>query len=199
MHDMQDEKTISVGAWIRIKPLWPGIWRVSRVLSGFNESQWRLDATPTQSHQVLLFCDRIVNNDWKRSFRTQCCESSYATLLDSEDANKLESQLDADSKLREAFAKYQATSHPIDLIANVALGGMDEEIVTQFLSDCDEMLSHRIEAGLTVNGVLQSLDQRDLLKYLSKNPKRVTLQLTCVDHEVRSNEFVFRKYRTRNG
>jgi hypothetical protein len=140
-----------------------------------------------------------VNNDWKRSFKTQGCEASYLELLNPDEANKLESQLSADTRLSEAFAKYQTAPHPIDLVANIALGGMSDETVTQFPSICDEMLRQRIESGLTVNEVLQSIFERDLPKYCSVYPVQVTLQVTCVDHETRSNEFVFRKYRILKG
>jgi hypothetical protein len=195
---MDEQEKISVGAWIRSR-VFPGIWRVSRVLSGFNELRWSLEAPARQSTRILVFCDRVVNNDWKRAFKTQCCEISYVTLLNPDDCSKLGSVLSADARLREGFAKYQALPHPIDLIGNISFGGMSEETVREFPSICDEVLGEHIGSGLTVHEVLELLEQRGLLEYRAMSPTRATLQLTCVDHEVRSNEFVFRRYRTRYG
>jgi hypothetical protein len=192
-------RIVSVGSWVKIGSLWPGIWRVSRVLSGFNESRWSLKAPITQSRRTLVFCDRIVNDDWKRSFKTQCCEVSLVTLLDADHSDKLASLLSTDLDLAKAFEEYQAKPHPIDLIANISFGGMSAEAIGQLSSACDQALRLRIEAGLTITEVLEALSDRDLLEYQTKIPRSLNLQLTCLDHEVRSNEFVFRKYRVRNG
>jgi hypothetical protein len=121
--------TINRGTWVRLPSLWPGIWRVSRVLSGFNEIQWDIDAAPVRSSQTLLFCDRIVNDKWNRSFATQSCEISYAVPLSSDELNELESHLAAG--LMDSFQKYQSTPHPIHLIANISLGGMPDELANQ--------------------------------------------------------------------
>jgi len=193
------DEAISVGSWIRIDPLWPGIWRVSRILSDFDELRWNLDKPVTQSHRSILFCDRIVNDNWKQSFNTRSCEISLVGLLNAEDSSQLKSLLSKDLQLQEAFEKYQSLPHPIDLIANVPFGGMSEEIAGQFTSACDEILRSRIDAGLTVDELLELLKHRGLLGYQSVHPKQVSLQFTCVDHEVRAKKFVFRKYRLRSG
>lgn len=185
--------TIKDGAWVRLRSLWPGIWRVSRVLSGFNEIQWDLDATPVRSSRTLLFCDRVVNDKWKRSFATQSCEISYAAPLSSDELSELESHLDAG--LTDSFREYQSTPHPINLIANISLGGMPDELANQFPSVCERILAARIGEGLTVPETLKLLAAEDLMRYKSQNPTRVTLQLTCVDHEINLNEFVFREFR----
>jgi|SRR5580658_7563842 hypothetical protein len=188
--------TIVEGAWIRVKALWPGIWKVSRVISGFNEIQWNLDAAPVRSTRTLIFIDRIVNDKLKRSFRSNCCEVSYASLLNESELEQLETLLASDSALRESFAKYQSTPHPLDLIANISLGAMSDELAGRFPSICDEIFGPCIEQGMTIPEVLPKLAERDLIQYKSKNPARVTLQLTCLDRELRSSDFVFRRYRT---
>jgi hypothetical protein len=193
---MSERPKVSVDDWIRISTLWPGIWRVSRVLAGFNELRWSLDQEPFKSDRILLFCDRIVNDNWKRSFSTRSCDASYVTLLSNEESTTLESVLASDPKLKDSFDEYQATPHPLDLIANVSLGGLNEELVAHFPQICDEMLRPRIEQGVTAREVLELLQARDLIRNIAANPLRVTLQLRSVDHEVRSNEFVFKHYRT---
>jgi hypothetical protein len=166
---------------------------VSRALSGFNEIQWDLDATPIRSSRTLLFCDRVVNDKWKRSFATQSCEISYAAPLSSDEVNELESHLDAG--LTESFRKYQSNPHPIHLIANISLGGMPDELVSDLPSMWERILAPRIGPGLTIPEVLKLLAAEDLIRYKSQNPTRGTLQLTCVDHEIKLNEFVFREFR----
>ena len=184
---------ITDGTWVTMRSLWPGIWRVSRTLSGFNEIQWDLSATPIRSSRTLLFCDRVVNDKWKRSFATQSCEISFAAPLSSEGLNELESHLDAD--LKDSFRKYQSKPHPIHLIAKISLGGIPDELVSDLPSMCERVLVPRIGQGLTTPEVLKLLGDEGLIRYKSQNPAQVTLQLTCVDHEIKLNEFVFREFR----
>jgi hypothetical protein len=58
------------------------------------------------------------------------------------------------------------------------------------------MLRPRIEQGVTAREVLELLQVRDLIRNIAANPLRVTLQLRSINHEVCSNEFVFKHYRT---
>lgn len=179
--------------------LWPGIWRVSREISGFNEIQWDLEAPPVRSTRTVLFCDRIVKDKWNRSFTARSCEISYASPLSSDELNELENHLAADDALTDSFRKYQTTPHPLHLIANISLGGMTYDVVGGIPSVCEQILSSRIEQGLTVTDVLKLLAEADLIQYKSQNPTRVTVQLTCLDHETNSNEFVFRGFRILRG
>jgi hypothetical protein len=73
---------------------------------------------------------------------------------------------------------------------------MSDELAGRFPSICDEIFGPCIEQGMTIPEVLPKLAERDLIQYKSKNPARVTLQLTCLDRELRSGDFVFRRYRT---
>jgi hypothetical protein len=93
-------------------------------------------------------------------------------------------------------SSYLATPHPLDLIANISLGGLNDEQVAQFSQICNEMLQSRIEQGITAKDVLELLEVRDLIRNIAANPLRVTLQLRSINHEVLSNEFVFKSYRT---
>ena len=66
------------------------MWRVSRILSGFNEIQWEPGAAEVPSTRTVLFLARIVNDKWKRSFAVQTCEISYASLLSNDEIEELE-------------------------------------------------------------------------------------------------------------
>jgi hypothetical protein len=187
---------IAEGAWVRVGRLWPGVWRVSRILSGFNEIQWEPGAAEVPSTRTVLFLARIVNDKWKRSFAVQTCEISYASLLSNDEIEELETIVASDVGLLDSFNKYLATPHPLHLVANIALGGMSDELVAQFPSICDQRLGAHIAGGLTIPEVLQALAKRDLLQYKGMNPIRATLQLTSENHELRLHDFVFRSYRT---
>ena len=147
------------------------------------------------SPRTLVFCHRIANDSWKRSFSFQCCEISYVCTLNSEDIQQVETLLLSDKKLLKAFEKYQATKNTIDLVGNLALGGFSDREVEQFPDLCNEMLAARIDDGVTLDDVLILLRQRGLDSHMSIYPAQVTLQLVSVNHELRNDEFVFRRYR----
>ena len=196
---MPDTKvTMKVGDWIRITPLWPGIWKISRVLADFKESRWSLSEPSVISPRTLVFCHRIANDLWKRSFSFQCCEISYVIPLGPEDLQQLQSCLLSDSKLLKAFEKYQSTTKSIDLVANLAFGGLSEQNFMQFQGLCDEMLAGRIHEGVTLDEVLMLLQAHGLDSQMRVFPLQVTLQLISTNHELRCDEFVYRRYRALN-
>jgi hypothetical protein len=187
---------IEPGEWVRAPKLWPGIWKIHRVLAGFKEHRWSLNEPSVTSSRTIVFCHRLVNDSWKRSLTFNSCEASYLTPLDPIDRQKVDSLLASDKKLADAFVKLQATKNSLDLVANLALGGLNEEAVEHFPNSCNEMLASRIDAGVTLDEVLRLLQQNGLDSYVSKYPIRVTLQLISLNHEVRGNDFVHRKYAT---
>ena len=82
----------------------------------------------------------------------------------------------------------------IDLVANIGFGGLTGE-AANFSTLCDEMLADRISAGITIREVLLMLREKGLDKYRAQLPQQVTLQLTSINHELRGDEFEYRKYR----
>jgi len=189
-------QNIREGDWVRIKQLWPGVWRVVRALSGFREDRWSLDEPVKMSPRTLVFCHRAFNDSWKRSFSFQSCEVSLVEALSLDERYHVDALFAKDEKLRVAFAKYQQTHDSIDLIANVSMGALDEKTKRHFQGLCEEMLSSRIVDGITIDEVLQLLRDRDLDKHIKMIPKERTLQLVCLNHELRGNEFVYRRFRT---
>jgi hypothetical protein len=186
---------IDTGDWIRITPLWPGIWNVYRVLAGFNENRWSLNEPLRRSEHTLVFCHRLVSDSWKRSFSHQCCDFSYVRPLDGDDRRQLDLLLSSDDKLRIAFEKYQTAHDVIDLVANISFGGMPDRSLNGFSDLCNQMLARRIGVGMTIDEVLGALREVGLDKYQRALPRQVTLQLVSVNHELRDDEFVYRRYR----
>jgi hypothetical protein len=150
------------------------------------------------STRTLIFCQRVFNDSWKRSFSYQSCEVSLVRHLADEEQTQLNALMASDSKLRSAFAEYQRTHASIDLIANLSLGALGDEVIARFPSLCDEMLASRIADGVTLDEVLKLVGERDLEKHIRMIPKQRTFQLVCVNHELRGSEFVYRRYRTLN-
>ena len=153
---------IKPGDWVRVTPLWPGIWKVYRVLSRFKEDQWSLDEPPKTSKRVIVFCHRVVNDSWKRFFSHQNCELSLVRPIGREERKRLDALLSSDNKLRKAFEQYQAKQNRIDLVANIALGGLTEEAIANLPSLCQKMLGARIDHGVTIREVLMLLQEHGL-------------------------------------
>lgn len=194
MNTSPGPQQIAVGDWIRIPQLWPGVWQVSRVLSRYKELRWSLDSESIISPRTSVFCERLVNNNWARSFSNQVCEASIAVPVGEEELEKIRTLLDSDNKLREAFARYRASRKPIDLIANVRLGNIGEEEINRLRGSAEEELSPRIEDGITLDEVLLFLKRFEFDRHSRENPNRARLQLASLGHELRGDEFIFRRF-----
>jgi hypothetical protein len=181
--------------WIRIPALWPGIWKVSRILEGFKEDRWSLSEPLKPSSRRIVFCHRIVNDSWKRSFSHQCCEASLVDSLSSSDRQKIEALLSSNRRLAVAFEKYRNKTEPMDLIANLGFGQLTEKEKENFEQVCSRILVERLQVGLTMDEVLVFLAESGLDSYRHKFPQLLTLQLASIDHELRGDRFVYRKYR----
>jgi hypothetical protein len=192
---MEHTNIVKSGDWVRLTPLWPGIWRVYRVLAGFKETEWSVEVSPKKSKRVLIFCHRLVNDSWKRSFSHQTCEISYVRPVGHEERTRLNGLLSTDSKLRKTFEQYQVKQNRIDLIADIGFGGFTKTQSANFAKLCDEMLANRIQAGLTIPEVLKLLHENGLEGKIHELPQQMTLQLTCINHELRSDEFTHKEYR----
>jgi hypothetical protein len=188
--------SIKVGDWVRISELWPGIWLVYRSLSGFKEDRWSLDDPLKPSPKTLLFCHRLLNDSWQRSFSHQSCSSSLVHLLSLPDSKRLQELLQENPKLLAAFEKYKAKTKPIDRVANLRFGEMNEAEKKAFPRACAEMLADRIGAGLTMDEVLRLVQQHGLDSKMNASLQQATLQLTCEGHELRGDRFTFRRFRT---
>jgi hypothetical protein len=188
--------SIKVGDWVRIPELWPGIWMVYRTLSGFRDERWSLDKPLKPANKTYVFFFRLCNDSWQRSFYHESCEISLVRRLSPPDLKKLKALLSANPKLLAAFEKYKSSTKPINLVANIGFGGMNEEEKKEFPRVCAEMLADRIDVGLTIDDVLRMLRERGLDSRQGEMPQQATLQLTCVDHELRGDRFLYRRFRT---
>jgi hypothetical protein len=188
--------SIQTGDWVRIPSLWPGVWKVYRVLSGFTEDRWSLDEELKPPGRCLLFCYRLVNDSWRRSFFHQCCDTSLARAISSDDRKRAEDLLSSDTKVARAFEKYQAAAKPIDLVANLGFGEFKDTELEVFPPTCGRLLADCIADGLTMDEVLGILRDSWLGAHRRKFPNQATLQLVSPGHELRGDRFVYRSYRT---
>jgi hypothetical protein len=104
----------------------------------------------------------------------------------------------SDAELLNAFEKYRASGKTLDSVANLAFGGFRDQEVAEFSGKCDEMLASRIEGGVTLDEVLSLLQSHGLDSHMRTNPVLRTLQLVSADHELRRDEFLYRRYRVLN-
>lgn len=186
--------SINPGDWVRVA-LWPGIWKVDRILAGFNEIEWSLNALPKASKRALVFIHRIVNDSWKRSFSHQSCDLSYVRPIEPEEKGRLDALLASDGKLGEAFGRYRLKPDRIDLVANIGFGGLKKREIASFSKRCEQIFAGQINAGLSIPEALLLLAEYGLEKNRHEFPRQQTLQLICINHELRGNDFVHREYR----
>jgi hypothetical protein len=198
MKRMIEANKVQVGDWVGIPGLFPGLWRVYRVLIGFKEFEWNPTMPIYKPNQTFVFCHRLVNNEWKRSFSHQSCNLSLVQPLAKDEIDRVKTFLSADKKLQKAFEQYQAKQSRIDSIANIGFGGLSKEEVKSFPAQCSSMLAGRIQNGMTLLEIMEFLKVSSLDQHRHELPQQVTLQLTCVNHELRGEEFLFREYRTLN-
>lgn len=185
MHD-----GVKVGDWVRSYSM--GIWKVRRVLSGFNELRFSLDAPKSPSLRTLVFSHRLVNTSWKRSFSLECAEASFVRRISPDEESKIQEVLESNAPLKKAFEKYRAEHCTLDLIVNVSLGQIPGSDRGRLRSACDLHLGASVENGLTMDEVLANLRNAGYYECIGKTPRNATIQLISVDHEVRDNEFVLR-------
>jgi hypothetical protein len=186
---------VGVGDWIR--PYSKGLWRVSRVLQDFNEFRYRLSETKVRSHRTLIFSNRLVNDSWKRSFASECCDLSWVTAMSNEEQQKIDQLLLSDDKLRKAFEKFEGAPKPIDLIVNLRFGPLPDADRERFKAACSEVLDKPIQRGMTLDEVLECVRTAGYEGCMNENPEMASIQLVSPDHELRGPDFVMRRYRIR--
>jgi hypothetical protein len=190
MHD-----SVKVGDWVRSYSV--GIWRVWRVLSGFNELRFSLDAPKSPSSRTLIFSHRLVNTSWKRSFSMECAEASLVSWISPDEESRVQQLLESNTPLKKAFEKYRAENSTLDLVVNVSLGQIPGSDRERLRAACDlhlgaTHLDTSIENGLTMDEVLIALRNAGYYDCIGKTPITATVRLISVNHEVRDHEFLLR-------
>ena len=191
MHD-----GLKVGDWVRSYSM--GIWRVWRVLNGFNELRFSLDAPKRPPSRTLVFAHRLVNNSWKRSFSKECAEASLVSRISPDEESIIQGLLESNTQLKKAFEKYRAENSTLNLVVNVSLGQIPGSDREQLRAACDLHLGGSIENGLTMDEVLAALREAGYYECIGKTPIKATVQLISADHEVRDHEFLLRYKRILN-
>jgi hypothetical protein len=184
------DEALKVGDWVHSYSM--GIWRVWRVLSGFNELRFSLEAPKFISPRTLVFSHRLVNTSWKRSFSTECAEISLVSRISPDDESRIQELLRSNPSLSRAFEKYQAKNDALDLVVNVSLGhipGADRE---RLRAACARYLGASGQAGLTMDEVLVALQSAGYYDCIGKTPIEATVQLISTGHEVWEREFILR-------
>ena len=181
---------VKAGDWVRSYSM--GIWRVWRVLSGFNELRFSLDAPKSQSSRTLVFSHRLVNTSWKKSFSRECAEASLVRRISPEEESRIQELLESHTPLKKAFDKYRAENTTLDLVVNLSLGQIPGSDRERLRAACDLHLGASVENGLPMDEVLAALRNAGYYDCIGKTPTNATVQLISVDHEVRDREFLLR-------
>ncbi|WP_200890375.1 hypothetical protein [Pseudoalteromonas luteoviolacea] len=122
------DENIKIGDWVR--SYGSGIWRVHRILE-LNDFD-----IPSQSYKprTVVFSSRFVNDSYKRSFSTECCDLAFVSLLDSDEKDELDSFIENNPELVAKFDTYKPKS--IDAIYNASASQMGQaQFILLNLSD----------------------------------------------------------------
>jgi hypothetical protein len=183
-------ETVNIGDWVHSYSM--GIWRVSRVLSGFNDLRYSLDTPKTASLRTLVFSHRLVNTSWKRSFSVECADLSLVSPVSQDERSKIQEMLESVPGLEKAFEKYQAAHGSPDLVVNIGLGGLPDGDRERLRTACAGHLGVSAEMGMTMDQVLVALKAAGYYCCIGKMPNSATVQLVSKGHEVQDCEFVLR-------
>lgn len=181
---------VRVGDWVRSYSM--GIWKVGRVLSGFNELRFSLESPKAASPRTLVFSHRLVNTSWKRSFSIECADLSFVQRISREEQARIEETLESNPSLKKAFEKYQAKNSGVDLAVNISLGQLPGSDREKLRAACDIHLGSSAENGMTIDEVLAALRTAGYYDCIGKTPISATVQLISRGHEVRDGDFVLR-------
>jgi hypothetical protein len=184
------DEAVRVGDWVHSYSM--GIWRVWRLLSGYNELRFSLDTPKTVSAHTLVFSSRLVNTSWKRSFSTECAALSFVRRISPDVESRIHELLQSNPALGKAFEKYQAKNNSLDLVVNVSLGQLPGSDRAQFRAACSKLLGHSVDNGIIMDEVLAALRDAGYYHCIGKTPIAATVQLISVGHEVRDREFILR-------
>lgn len=183
-------ETVDVGDWVQSYSM--GIWRVSRVLSGFCEPRFSLESPKTMSPRTLVFAHRLLNASWKRSFSIEAAERRFVSLIEPEEKSRILAMLESDPALKKAFEKYQVTHGTPDLVVNIGLGELPGGDRKQLRAACEARLGPYAGNGMSMDEALLALSAAGYYNCIGKMPNSATVQLISKGHEVRHNEFVLR-------
>ncbi|ESP90536.1 hypothetical protein [Pseudoalteromonas luteoviolacea] len=159
-------KNIKIGDWVR--SYGSGIWRVHRILE---LSDFDIQSQSCKT-RTIVFSSRFVNDSYKRSFSTECCDLAFVSHLDSDEKDELESFIENNPELVAKFDTYQPKR--IDAIYNANVNIPSSGCTT----DLEERLSSFQELNLE-----QLYNQLTKFKIGSSGTKGWTAQFISNNHE----------------
>ena len=185
---------VKVGDWVTSYTA--GIWKVYKILDDFYELKWNLDEKKEKSKRVMVFSKRLCHNSGKRSFSTEGCELTYIDLLDKDEINNVNELLKENEKLEKAFNNY--IPKPVDLVSGLEFSLSKDYSFEKFTALINELFEGKIELGLTIDEINTIISKTKLEEFKGKYPINASIQVTCKDHELKNNEFIFKEIKTFN-
>ena len=184
-----DWPQIAVGDWIHSYS--PGIWQVFRLL--VNEPRMRLDLSERKrtNPRPVVFSKRLVNESWRPSFAAETCCASVVHHLSEEEHRMLDEFLTRNPALLAKFAEYEPKD--LDLALDVRLcipASVDRSTVQR---EVDKVFDCIEEKGLTNDDLLLRINASKLGTWVTRGLTNAILRFICKNHELRTNDYVFRE------
>ncbi len=173
--DPDTKQLPSVGDWVRSYEA--GIWQVYRVLTYVG----RDPVSGSDQQRTSVFSKRFLNNSFRRSFKSDCCDVSLIEQLDGPTTKKLADFIASNEALYQAFCEY--APEPIDVIYSARVGIPKEKTVQDVesqLSGCPPLRETEIHEFLADAGIG------------SEGFPYWTIQFISNDHETIDDYLVYR-------
>lgn len=105
---------LSVGDWVRSYS--SGFWKIYRVL----DYKCINPVTGKEVCETSIFSKRFVSNSFKRSFKEECCDPAFVSLLTPEEKIEIDNFIDGNPVIYQKFIDYEPNR--IDCIYNARIG-----------------------------------------------------------------------------
>ncbi|MEL7579658.1 hypothetical protein AADY36_09820 [Pseudoalteromonas sp. D15MCD-2] len=165
---------MKVGDWVR--SYGSGIWRVHRILE-LNDFDIQ---SQTNKPRTVVFSSRFVNDSYKRSFATECCDSTFVYHLQQAERDELDSFINQNPYLYTKFNAYKPK--PIDAIYNAKINipvSKSKPELEDFLISYQSLFLEQLFCQLHSSGLVSS------------DNKGWTAQFVAKDHEAVDGKLVY--------
>ncbi|WP_063704681.1 hypothetical protein [Pseudoalteromonas gelatinilytica] len=165
---------MKVGDWVR--SYGSGIWRVHRILE-LNDFDIQ---SQTNKPRTVVFSSRFVNDAYKRSFATECCDSAFVYHLQQAERDELDSFINQNIDLYTKFNAYKPK--PINVIYNAKINipvSKSKSELEDFLISYQSLFLEQLFCQLHSSGLASS------------DNKGWTAQFVAKDHEAVDGKLVY--------
>ena len=181
--------SLSEGEWVGSAS--PGLWKVVRVLKGFKKLRFDLSESVRADRRQLVLCKRLLNEDWRPAYLAEFVNGDFIRPLSTADRVRLRQFIADNPLVMKEFDEWEPKTKDfaMDLPLEVPVT-VTKEAVRRLASSVFSDISIQ---GFTNDQILTRIAASDLSRFSTRGARNATLRFLSNEHELRNNEFVFRK------